>query len=101
MCWTFRLLRDGDNLPFDRFVAQVRRWWLIDLILACLYFYNSTLLHGALVAVGRTLCFLYLIDSAVLFLLTDPKRVREFPMWTFHANTLINCCTLAVNVFYV
>jgi len=90
-------------MDFQAFVHQVRRWWVLDLVLAVLYIFYSRndSDSGKVKAAAVALAVMYAIDSASLFYLTSPDNLMKAPKWKFHANVFVNVATLVVNIVYV
>ena len=101
MCRAFRLAFD-DSLHIEVYVAQVRRWFVMDFVCAGLYSfyaysYGSEIL---LYVLSITLAFFYCIDGLSLTYVTLPERVYNLPRWAFQLNTTFNVITLFVNIAY-
>ena len=91
------------DMPLPTYAARVRRFSIIDFIIASFYGWNASRINFlpiGLVAMSSILLFFWLLCGIGILYVTHPSRVPIMSSTVLHGNTALNVCTFLINVAY-
>jgi hypothetical protein len=98
---TISLITKGNELSLEIFAAQIRRYFVLDIVIGIIYGVKGWSEPSSMIKViTLILACMYLLDGVIQYFITEPSRVHSLPVSMFHANTALNGLTLGLNVTY-